>query len=178
MKNFKSLILYFWRLFLLEYLGIGGNCVVLHTKFWKKNSTRSLPTNNYLNFIHVVTNIIAWTIFFVAYYCKIEHENGHCVWNYTKKCNELYVDCQTPMHFSMIMVLQNNVRWEVRPRAWSFRVFYKTNVLFTILVRIFVNYPRNNSSYMYKYFCVTENCHCTLNNYFLKSNLVIYAVIT
>lgn len=80
MKNFKSLILYFWRLFLLEYLGIGGNCVVLHTKFWKKNSTRTLPTNNYLNFIHVVTNIIAWTIFFVAYYCKIEHENGHCVW--------------------------------------------------------------------------------------------------
>lgn len=63
MKNLKSLILYFWRLFLLEYLGIGGNCVVLHTKFWKKNSTRSLPTNNYLNFIHVVTNIIAWTIF-------------------------------------------------------------------------------------------------------------------
>lgn len=64
MKNFKSPILYFWRLFLLEYLGIDGNCVVLHTKFWrKKNSTRTLPTNNYLNFIHVVTNIIAWTIF-------------------------------------------------------------------------------------------------------------------
>lgn len=80
MKIFKSLILYFWRLFLLEYLGIGGNCIVLHTKFWKKNSTRTLPTNNYLNFIHVVTNIIAWTIFFVAYYCKIVHENGHCVW--------------------------------------------------------------------------------------------------